>query len=161
MDELVSNRAYEIMQRKMMKKDFIGERGFKQLIPPFREVIRKRGWSLLCEHHSIGFAALEREFYSNLVGRKEKACYIRGKWISIGIKEINKAFRVSEQKDESKFKKIKKDPDHQKIMELLAVGKGEWNDTKKNPFDSISRGLLTKEAKVWFYFVSSVLRPCT
>ena len=63
----------------MMKKDFIGERGFKHLIPPFREVIEKRGWSLLCEHHSTGFSALETEFYSNLVGRKEKTCYIRGK----------------------------------------------------------------------------------
>ena len=43
MDELVLNRAYETMQRKIMKKDFIGKRGFKQLIPPFKEVIEKRG----------------------------------------------------------------------------------------------------------------------
>ena len=43
MDELVSNRAYEVMQNKMIKKDFIGERGFKQLIPPFKEVIEKIG----------------------------------------------------------------------------------------------------------------------
>ena len=51
MDELVSNRVYEVMQKKMMKNDFISERGFKQLIPPFKEVIEKRGCSLLCEHH--------------------------------------------------------------------------------------------------------------
>ena len=50
MDELVSNRAYEVMQNKMMKKDFIGERGFKRLIPTFKEVFEKKEWSLLCEH---------------------------------------------------------------------------------------------------------------
>ena len=44
-------------------------------------------------------------------------------------------------------------------MELITDGKGEWNATKKNPFDSISRGSLTEEAKVWFYFLSSVLMP--
>ena len=84
------------------------------------------------------------------MGRKEKTCYIRGKWISFDIKKINKTFRLSEQKDGSKFKKLKKDPDHQKIMELLTTGKGKWNATKKNPFYSISRGSLIKEAKVWF-----------
>ena len=159
MDELVPNRAYEVMQNKMMKKDFIGERGFKQLIPPFKEVIEKRGWSLLCKHHSDGFTTMVREYYSNLVGKKEKTCYIKGKWISFQRKEINKAFKLSKQKDESKFKKLKKDPDHHKIVELLTDQKGEWNATKKNPNDSISRGSLIKEAKVWFYFLSSVLMP--
>ena len=38
-------------------------------------------------------------------------------------------------------------------------GKGEWNSTKKNPFESIARGSLTKEAKMWFYFLASVLLP--
>ena len=42
-DEMVSNIAYKIMQSKMMKKDFIGERGFNKLIPPFKEVIENRG----------------------------------------------------------------------------------------------------------------------
>ena len=54
MDKLISNKAYEVIQNKMMKKDFIRERGFKQLIPPFKELIKKKGWSLLCEHHSVG-----------------------------------------------------------------------------------------------------------
>ena len=33
---------------------------------------------MLCEHHSAGFVALVRELYANLVGRKEKTCYLRG-----------------------------------------------------------------------------------
>ena len=36
-------------------------------------------------------------------------------------------------------------------------GKGEWNLTKKNPFESIARGSLTEEAEVWFYFLNLVL----
>ena len=63
------------------------------------------------------------------------------------------------QKDGSKFKKQLRELKHQKIVDLLTAGKGEWKGTKINPFRSIARGDLTKEAKVWFYFVSSILRP--
>ena len=37
--------------------------------------------------------------------------------------------------------------------------KGEWKSTKKNSFESIARGSLTKEAKVWFYFLALVFLP--
>ena len=39
------------------------------------------------------------------------------------------------------------------------AGKGEWKGIKKTPFKSISRGDLTEEAKVWFYFIRFVLMP--
>ena len=63
------------------------------------------------------------------------------------------------QKDGSKFRKQLRETEHQKIVDLLTAGKGEWKGTKINPFRSISRGDLSEEAKTWFYFVSSVLRP--
>ena len=66
-------------------------------------------------------------------------------------------FRV--QKDGSKFKKQLKEPEHQKIVDLLTAGKGKWKRTRKTPFKSIARGDLTKEAKLWFYFISSILMP--
>ena len=44
-------------------------------------------------------------------------------------------------------------------MDLLTGGKGKWKATRKTPHESIDRGSLTEEAKVWFYFVSSVLLP--
>ena len=59
------------MVKKTLKKGFIGERGFKKFIPPFKEVIEKRGWKIICEHMPLGHAALVREFYDNMVGRKE------------------------------------------------------------------------------------------
>ena len=44
-------------------------------------------------------------------------------------------------------------------MGFLTGGKGKWNSTKKNPHESIPRGSLTEEAKVWFYFIASVIIP--
>ena len=122
-------------------------------------MIAQKGWSLLCKHKPTGFTSIVREFFTNLVGRREKAYYVKGERISFYGKEINRVFNLSELKDGSKFQKLYKDTDHQKIVELLIVEKEEWNSTKKNPFDSISRGSLTEEAKVWLYFLNSVLIP--
>ena len=55
-----------------MQKDFIGERGFVKLISLLREVINKRGWSLFYEHKPVGFSTMVREFYANMVEKKEK-----------------------------------------------------------------------------------------
>ena len=77
------------MEKKILKKEFIGERGFKRFISPFKEIIKKRGWKFVCQHLSSGFAALVREFYANLGDRKETQCYVRGKWVSFHRKDIN------------------------------------------------------------------------
>ena len=89
-----------------MHKDFVKERGFVKLISPFREVIEKKRWSLLCKHKPAGFAALVREFYENMVVKQEKTVYVRGKWISFDREAINKTFNLKELKDASKFKKL-------------------------------------------------------
>ena len=56
-------------------------------------------------------------------------------------------------------KNLLKEPNHEKIVEFLTTGKGKWNATKKNPHESINRGSLTEEAKLWFYFITSVIIP--
>ena len=68
-------------------------------------------------------------------------------------------FNLKVQKDGSKFKKLLKEPKYQKMVDLLTTGKGKWKGTKKTLYKSIPRGDLTEEAKVWFYFISSVLSP--
>ena len=78
-DDFVSKRALIIMEQTLLQKDFIRERGFIKLISPFREVIEKRGWSLLCKHKPVGFAVVVREFFAKLVWKKEKMCYVKGK----------------------------------------------------------------------------------
>ena len=77
----VFDEAYEVMEKKILKKGFVRERGFKKFISPFKEVIEKLGWKILCEHMAHGCAALVREFYANMVGRKGTQCYVRGKWV--------------------------------------------------------------------------------
>ena len=88
-EEFVFDKAYEIMEKKILKKESIRERGFKRFISPFKEIIKKRGWKFVCQHLSSGFAALVREFYANLGDRKETQFYVRGKWVSFHRKDIN------------------------------------------------------------------------
>ena len=88
----------------------------------------------------------------------EKVC-VRGRWISFCRKMINKMFNLKVQKDGSKFKKLLKKLQYQKIVDLLIGEEGNWKATRNTPHESISRGFLTKEAKIWFYFISLVLLP--
>ena len=94
-----------------------------------------------------------------MVGKEERNCYIKGKWISFDREEINKTYNLKEMKDNSNFKKLVKEQNYQKIVELLTDGKGEWNSTKKNPYESIAGGSMTEEEKFFFYFLSSILLP--
>ena len=94
-----------------------------------------------------------------MVEKDGKRVYVRGQSVEFSIEDINRLFNLRVQKDGSKFKKQLKEPEHQKIVDLLTAGKGKWKGTRKTPFKSIARGDLTEEAKVWFYFISSVLMP--
>ena len=73
--------------------------------------------------------------------------------------KINILFNLKVKKNGSMFKKLLKEPEYQKIVDLLTAGKGKWKGTKKTLYKSISIGDLTEEAKVWFCFISSVLFP--
>ena len=46
-DEFVSDEAYSIWKKHYAGKGFVGERGFSQLVSPFKEVIEQRGWGIL------------------------------------------------------------------------------------------------------------------
>ena len=41
----------------------------------------------------------------------------------------------------------------------MTDGKGKWNATRKNTHESIARVSLIEQAKVWFYFLCSVILP--
>ena len=68
-------------------------------------------------------------------------------------------FKQKELKHGSKFKKLVENPNHEKIIDLLTARQEKWVATKKNPHYAINRGSLIEEAKVWFYFLSSVILP--
>ena len=129
------------------------------MISPFQQIIENKERHLFCEHRAPRFVDVVKEFYSNMVGLKKKACFVRGQWISFNREKIDEAFNLIERKNGSNFKRLVKEPDYQKIVDLLKNGKGKWNSTRKNPHESIARGSLTEEAKVWFYFICLVLLP--
>ena len=113
------------MEKKLLKKGFIKERGFNEIIPPFKEIIEKRNWIAICEHMPSRHATIVREFYVNMVNRKETMCYVRGKWISFHRQNINHMCGLGKWSDGAKFRKLKENPNYQKILEVLTDGK-EW-----------------------------------
>ena len=98
-------------------------------------------------------------FYANMVGMKNNAVYVRGKWISFSMEQIDQTYNRNERKNGSKFKKLVEAPNFQKVVDLLIDGKGKWKAIRKNPHESIAKGALTEQAKVWFYFLCSVILP--
>ena len=137
----------------MQYKDFIGKKGFNKLNSPFLETIEKRGCHLFYEHKAPGFVDVVKEFYSNRLDLREKSCYVKGKWISFSREKIDETFNLKE-RNGLKFKKLLKEPDYQNIVDLLIDGMRKWSSTRKNPHESIARGSLIEETKVWFYWLS-------
>ena len=157
-DEFVSEEAYSIWKKHYAGKGFIGESGFSQLISPFKELIEQRGWGKFCKHYKTGYAAIVREFYSNLVGRKENSVFVRGVWVPYGAETINTMYDMEGQKHGSKYKKLADNPNREKIARRLTNGKVKWGQGQGEK-KIINRGHLIEEAKVWFYFLALVLIP--
>ena len=96
-DEFVSNEAYFIWKKHYAGKGFVGELGFSQLISPFKELIEQRGWGKFYKHYKTGYAAIVREFYSNLVRRKDNSVFVRGVWVPYGAENINAIYGMEGQ----------------------------------------------------------------
>ena len=158
-EAFILDETYSFWEKNMSNKGFIGERGFSKFISLFAEIIEKRGWSFFCKHKPPGFAAVVKDFYSNMIDMRDDSVYVRGVWVPIGHERINKVLQIKDPKNGSKFRRLLSEPNHDKIVDFLTAGKGKWSSAKKNPHESINRGSLTKEAKVWFYFIASVIIP--
>ena len=157
-EDFVSEEAYSNWKKHYASKGFVAERRFRNPITPFKELIEQRGWKTLCTHQRSGYAAVVREFYANLVGRKDNTVFVRGVWVPYGAKAINEAYRMAGHKHGSKFKKLLENPNLDKIAKKLTDGKAQLRQEKGGP-KTLNRGSLTEEAKVWFYFLASVLVP--
>ena len=157
-EDFVSEEAYSNWKKHYAIKGFVAERRFRNPITPFKEMIEQRGWKALCAHQKSGYAAVVKEFYSNLVGRKDNAVFVRGVWVPYGAKAINEAYGMAGHKHGSKFKKLLENPNFKKIAKKLTDGKAQLGQGEGGP-KTLNRGSLTEEAKVWFYFVASVLVP--
>ena len=67
-------------------------------------------------------------------------------------------YGMEDQKHGSKYKKIADSPNREKIARRLTDGKVKWGQVRGEK-KIINRGDLAEEAKVWFYFLASVLVP--
>ena len=77
------------------------------------------------KHKSHGLVDVVKEFYANMMGMKDKAVFVRGKWISFDREQIDQTYNLQERKNGSKFKRLVETPDYQKIVDLLIDGKGK------------------------------------
>ena len=103
------------MEGSLKDKGFIVERGFKQVISPFAEMLEKRGWQSLGEHKELGYASfLVKEFFINMVEKEGKRVYVRGHWVEFSREQTNILFNLRVQKDGSKFNKNSKNPNTRK-----------------------------------------------
>ena len=109
--DFVSTKAHALWNKQFADKGFISKRGFGKLISPLSEIIEKKGWDFFYKHRAPGFAAMAREFYSNIVEMKEDFVYVRGVWVPFRHKRINEVFQLKELKHGSKFKKLVEKPD--------------------------------------------------
>ena len=157
-EDFVSEEAYSNWKKHYANKGFVAERRFRNPITPFKEMIEQRGWEALYAHQKSGYAAVVREFYSNLVGRKDNTVFVRGVWVPYGAKAINEAYRMAGHKHGSKFKKLLENPNFKNIAKKLTDGKAQLGQGERGR-KTLNRGSLTEEAKVWFYFLASVLVP--
>ena len=66
---------------------------------------------------------------------KEDSVYVRGIWVPMGHERINEVLPIKDPKNGSKYKKLLKEPNHEKIVNFLTARKGKWNSTKKNPMN--------------------------
>ena len=91
-DEFVLDEAYSLCRKGVYR----GKR-IRRLITPFKELIEQRGWGKFCKHQRSGYAAVVREFYSNLVGRKENSVFVRGVWVPYRAETINAMYGMEGQ----------------------------------------------------------------
>ena len=120
------------MEKILKERGFINERGFKKLVCPFVKMLEKREWQALGEHKELGCATVVKEFFANMVEDEGKKVYVRGHWIDFSKERINLLFNLKVQKDGSKFKKLLKEPDYQKISPVDSR-KREVEGNKENP----------------------------
>ena len=122
-DEFVSEEDFSIWKKYYAGKGFVGERGFSKPISPFKELIEQRGWGNFYKHQKSGYAAVVREFYSNLVGRKDNSVYVRGVWVLYGAETIKEMYGMEGHKHGSKYKKIIDYPNMRRLQESIQTVK--------------------------------------
>ena len=83
------------------------------------------------KHKPPGFAAVVKEFYANMIEMKEDSVSVRGIWVPMGHEMINEVLQIKDPKNGSKYKRLLREPNHEKIVEFLIAGKRKWNEQRR------------------------------
>ena len=114
------------MEEALCRKEVCRRKGIQPTHLPVQGIDRAKRWGKFCKHQKSGYAAVVREFYSNLVGRKENSVFVRGVWVPYGNETIDAMYGMEGQKHGSKYKKIADRPNREKIARRLTDGKVKW-----------------------------------
>ena len=126
------------------------ERGFKELVSPFKKEIERRGWEKLSQHREQGVRALVKEFYANLGKQRNLTCYVRGRWIYFGEKAISQLLGLRPVNDYKEYEQLQENPKFEEIVKELTDDLGVWQRTKTICNAYIDKGDLSEAVKVWF-----------
>ena len=56
-----------------------------------------------------------------MLDMKEDSVYVRSIWVPMGHERINEVFQIKDPKNGSEYKKLLKEPNHEKIVEFLTA----------------------------------------
>ena len=121
----ISDEAYSFWEKNLSDKGFIRERGFGKFISPFVEIIEKKGLELVLYAQTTWVCCSSQEFYANMAKMKEDSVYVKEIWVLIGHERINEVLQIKDPKNGSKYKKLLREPNHEKIVDFLTAGKGK------------------------------------
>ena len=93
------------------------EKGFKEIVVPFKEEVEKRGVEKVCKQLELGIRAIVKEFYANLGDRKNLICYVRGRCA------ISQLLRLRIGSDCIEYEQLKKSPNFEEIREAKGNGR--------------------------------------
>ena len=99
-----------------------------------------------------------KEFYTNLGGRRNLMCYVKGRWVPFREKAISQLFVIRQGGDCTEYE-LQKSPNFEEISKEITGGQGEWQRTKIISNAFLNKGNLIEINKVWFHQVNSVLKP--
>ena len=102
------------MEEALCMQGISRRKGIQLTHLPFPGIDSAKRVGEFCKHKKSGYAAVVREFYSNLVRRKENSVFVRGVWVPYGAETINVMYRMEGQKHGSKYKKIADRPNREK-----------------------------------------------
>ena len=60
-----------------------------------------------------------------MIDMKEDSVFFRGIWVPMGHERINEVLQIKDPKNGSKYKKLIREPNHEKIVDFLTIGKGK------------------------------------